>query len=58
MEGILLFVVACLVIGVLGRMAMGQSAGEATKTTLGNFGGGMKTAGKIAGFGWKVYRRR
>lgn len=58
MEGFIVFIVVCLTIGVLTRMAMGQTPGEATKNTFSTFSGPARTAGKIGLFGWKVYRRK
>lgn len=57
MEGYFLFIAACLTIGILSRMAMGQTAAEATRNGFNAAAGPLKVAGKVAGVGWKVYRR-
>ena len=57
MEGFILFIVVCLVIGVVSRMAMGQSLGVSMKNTGGAFIAPTKMAAKVVGAGIKASKR-
>jgi hypothetical protein len=51
------FFVGCMVLGVLMRMAMGQSASEATRNTFNAASAPTRGAIKVGTFGWKVWRK-